>query len=189
MSASIEIQPVTAPLDAAVRPPGSKSLTNRALVCAALAQGTSQLTGVLDSEDTRVMIAALGDLGLLMHADHATQTVEVQGCGGQIPKSAADLYIANSGTTIRFPGHARLVGLGHGTYRLHGTPRMHERPIADLLDALAQLGVRARSEAGTGCPPVIIEADGLRLARATVRSDVSSQFASALLLVSPCARA
>lgn len=187
MSASIEIQPVTAPLDAAVRPPGSKSLTNRALVCAALAQGTSQLTGVLDSEDTRVMIAALGDLGLSIRADHASQTVEVQGCGGQIPKPSADLYIANSGTTIRFL--TALVGLGHGTYRLHGTPRMHERPIADLLDALAQLGVPARSEAGTGCPPVIIEADGLRLARATVRSDVSSQFASALLLVAPCAQA
>ena len=140
---------------------------------------------MLESEDTHVMIEALRALGLTIHENHAAQTAQVVGCGGQIPARSADLYIANSGTTIRFL--TALVGLGHGTFRLHGTPRMHQRPIADLLDALAQFGVAAQSEAGTGCPPVIIHADGLRLGRTTVRSDVSSQFASALLLVAPCA--
>jgi 3-phosphoshikimate 1-carboxyvinyltransferase len=185
VSSSIEIQPVTAPLEATIRPPGSKSLTNRALVCSALARGTSTLRGVLESEDTHVMIEALRALGLAIRENHAAQSVEVVGCGGRIPARSADLYIANSGTTIRFL--TALVGLGHGTFRLHGTPRMHQRPIADLLDALAQLGVKAQSETGTGCPPVIISADGLRLGRTAVRSDVSSQFASALLLVAPCA--
>src|SRR5690606_28902090 len=92
---SIEIEPLAAPPDASVRPPGSKSLTNRALVCAALAHGTSSLSGVLDSEDTRVMLDALQALGLSLRADHATHSVEVTGCGGQIPATSAELYIAN----------------------------------------------------------------------------------------------
>ncbi len=185
MASSIEIQPVTAPLDASIRPPGSKSLTNRALVCAALAKGTSHLSGALDSEDTRVMIDALGALGITIVENHDRQIVRVTGCAGTIPASSADLYIANSGTTVRFL--TALVSLGHGTYRLHGTPRMHERPIQDLLDALGRLGVRAESEMGTGCPPVIVRADGLRLDKASIRGDVSSQFLSALLLAAPCA--
>lgn len=182
---STEIEPLAAPPDVSVRPPGSKSVTNRALVCAALAHGTSSLSGVLDSEDTRVMLDALQALGLSLQADHATHSVEVTGCGGQIPATSADLYIANSGTSVRFL--TALVALAHGRFRLHGTKRMHERPIQDLLDALQQLGVRAESEAATGCPPVIVHADGLKIRRTSIRGDVSSQFLSAVLLAAPCA--
>jgi 3-phosphoshikimate 1-carboxyvinyltransferase len=182
---SLAIQPLVSPPDAAIRPPGSKSLTNRALVCGALADGTSTLHGVLDSEDTRVMVAGLSSLGIEIDAQFDRQTVTIAGCSGTIPKPAAELYIANSGTTVRFL--TALVALGHGTYRLHGTPRMHERPIQDLLDALARLGVQAVSEAGTGCPPVVVKADGLHFSNASIRGDVSSQFLSALLMASPCA--
>lgn len=184
MSDQIEIQPLTTPLDAVVTPPGSKSLTNRALVCAALAQGRSTLSGVLDSEDTRVMIDALGALGVEIVEHPSEHRLDVVGCGGQIPARFADLYIANSGTTVRFL--TAMVALGHGMFRLHGTPRMHQRPIRDLLDALTPLGVDAVSEASTGCPPVFVRADGLRLNTARIRGDVSSQFLSALMMVAPC---
>jgi 3-phosphoshikimate 1-carboxyvinyltransferase len=186
VASQIEIEPVSAPLDASIRPPGSKSLTNRALVCAALARGRSVLQDALASEDTRVMIDALGALGVSISESDQGRTIEVEGCGGQIPFHGAELYIANSGTTVRFL--TALVSLAHGTFRLHGTPRMHERPISDLLESLIGLGVNARSEAGTGCPPVVIRADGLHAARVAVRGDVSSQFLSALLMAAPYAR-
>ena len=180
---SIEILPLLSTPEATIRPPGSKSLTNRALVCAALADGQTTLTGVLDSEDTRVMIEALRQLNVPLRADFDRQTAEVEGCDGHIPAAGADLYIANSGTTVRFL--TALVALANGRFRLHGTPRMHQRPIADLLDALVQLGARAASETGTGCPPVVVEAAGIRGRKARVRGDISSQFLSALLLVAP----
>jgi len=182
---SIEIEPLAAPPDASVRPPGSKSLTNRALVCAALAQGKSSLCGVLDSEDTRVMLDALQSLGIGLQTDHLAHTVEVVGCSGKIPAASAELYIANSGTSVRFL--TAMVALAHGRFRLHGTKRMHERPIQDLLDALTQVGVRAESELATGCPPVIVHADGLKIRNTTIRGDVSSQFLSAILLAAPYA--
>jgi 3-phosphoshikimate 1-carboxyvinyltransferase len=184
---SIEIIPLAAPPRASIRPPGSKSLTNRALVCAALAKGTTKLRGVLDSEDTRVMLDALKALGIGVRVDHKQHTAEIDGCGGTIPSAQADLYIANSGTTVRFL--TALVALGHGTYRLHGTRRMHERPIQDLLDALAMLGVNATGEAGTGCPPVVVQGAGLPARKTSIRGDVSSQFLSAVLLAAPCATA
>ncbi|MEX0977842.1 MAG: 3-phosphoshikimate 1-carboxyvinyltransferase [Pirellulales bacterium] len=183
---TIEIQPVAALPDARLRPPGSKSLTNRALVCAALARGTSTLDGVLESEDTQVMIEALGGLGISIRVDPQSHSAQVTGCGGKIPAARADLYVANSGTTVRFL--TALAALGRGVFRLHGTTRMHERPIQDLLDSLAALGVRAESEAGTGCPPVVVHADGLSAARTTMRGDVSSQFLSGLLMAAPCAQ-
>jgi 3-phosphoshikimate 1-carboxyvinyltransferase len=182
---SLEIIPLAAPPRASIRPPGSKSLTNRALVCAALASGTTTLQGVLDSEDTHVMLHALKALGIGVRVDHELHTAEIDGCGGKIPLSKADLYIANSGTTVRFL--TALVAIGHGTYRLHGTKRMHERPIQDLLDALALLGVSATSEASTGCPPVIVHGAGLPALKTSIRGDVSSQFLSAVLLAAPCA--
>ena len=132
MPRSIEIQP-TGPLRATIRPPGSKSITNRALVCAALAEGESLLTGVLDSEDTRVMIDALRRLGIAIEHDPASAVVNVTGCGGRLPVTEAELYVANSGTTMRFL--TAMLATGHGTYRLDGTPRMRERPIGDLIDA------------------------------------------------------
>jgi len=185
MTDSLAITPLVRPAAASLRPPGSKSITNRALVCAALAEGTSTLSGALDSEDTQVMIAALGKLGIDVAVRDGGQTLEIAGCGGTLPVTSADLYVANSGTTVRFL--TALVALGHGRYRLDGTPRMRERPIQDLLDTLAELGVRARSEQPGGCPPVMIEAAGLPGGRATTRGDVSSQFLSGLLMAAPYA--
>ena len=187
MSTSIEIQPVAGSLNASIRPPGSKSLTNRALVCAALAQGNSRLRGVLRSEDTQVMIDALRSLGIAIVEKPAERTLEVTGCGGRIAATSADLYVANSGTTVRFL--TALAALGQGTIRLHGTRRMHERPIQDLLNSLIELGVRAESETGSGCPPVVVHANGLPAGRARMRGDISSQYLSAVLMVAPCALA
>jgi 3-phosphoshikimate 1-carboxyvinyltransferase len=185
MTDSIAIQP-SGPIAARVRPPGSKSITNRALVCAALARGGTRLTGALDSDDTRVMIDSLRRLGITVRTDPAAHTIDVAGCGGKIPADRADLFAGNSGTTIRFL--TALCTLGHGVYRLDGVPRMRERPIGDLLDGLHQLGADVVSEADNGCPPVIIRANGLRGGRAEIRGDVSSQFLSGLLLAAPYAR-
>lgn len=180
----VEIEP-RGPIRATVHPPGSKSITNRALACAALAQGSSTLVGALDSDDTHVMIDSLRRVGIAIDEDPAARTLRVFGCGGRWPSSGADLYVGNSGTTARFL--TALLTLGHGTYRLDGTPRMRERPIADLLEALAQLGTEATSEFDTGCPPVVVRARGLPGGKAIVRGDVSSQFLSGLLLAAPYA--
>jgi 3-phosphoshikimate 1-carboxyvinyltransferase len=182
---SIEIESATHPLHATVRPPGSKSITNRALVCAALANGTSTLRGALDSEDTRVMIAALGELRIPVAAEDAGQTLVVEGTAGRIPTVEADLFCANSGTTIRFL--AAMVTLGHGAFRLDGVARMRERPIGDLLSALGKLGANVQSEFKNDRPPVLIHANGLRGGSATVRGDISSQFLSGLLMTAPAA--
>jgi len=186
MSDTIEIYP-TGPIRAIIRPPGSKSITNRAMICAALAEGPSLLTGALDSEDTRVMVEALRQLGIATEHDPASATVRVTGCGGRFPIDRANLFVANSGTTVRFL--AAMLSLGHGTYRLDGTPRMRQRPIGDLLDALRQLGAEVTDEAGTGCPPVLVQARGLRGGRATIAGNLSSQFLSGLLMASPHAAA
>ncbi|MGQ9576256.1 MAG: 3-phosphoshikimate 1-carboxyvinyltransferase [Thermoguttaceae bacterium] len=184
MSESLEI-PVSGPVRGSIRPPGSKSITNRALVCAALAQGRSLLRGALDSEDTRVMLDALGKLGVGLEHDAPSETIRVPGCGGQYPATSADLFLANSGTSMRFL--TALASLGHGTFRLDGTPRMRQRPIEDLLRALRQLGVDAASEQANGCPPVIVRARGLPGGRATVAGNISSQFLSGLLMAAPYA--
>lgn len=183
---AVEIQPLGKPLDATIRPPGSKSLTNRALVAAALAEGNSDLRGALDSEDTRVMIDGLRRLGIAIEVDLPNSRLGIQGCAGQLPSATAELFAANSGTTIRFL--TALVALGRGTYRLDGNARMRERPIQDLLDGLGQLGVAAESERGNGCPPVVVRAAGLPGGHAWVRGDVSSQFLSGLLLAAPYAK-
>ncbi|MEM7312884.1 MAG: 3-phosphoshikimate 1-carboxyvinyltransferase [Planctomycetota bacterium] len=185
MSNEIEIKPC-GPIHGSIRPPGSKSITNRALVCAALASGTSTLTGALDSDDTRYMLQSLSDLGITATLDKATHTVTVDGCGGTIPADQADLFIGNSGTTVRFL--TAMLGLGQGTYRLDGVERMRQRPIQDLLDALDQLGVNATSELGTGAPPVIVKAAGIAGGSATVAGNISSQYLSGLLMAAPYAK-
>jgi 3-phosphoshikimate 1-carboxyvinyltransferase len=184
---SVTITPVTGPIRGRIRPPGSKSITNRALVCAALARGMSILPGALDSEDTRVMIDSLGRLGIRVEFGDKGQTLLVHGCGGEIPAKNADLFVGNSGTTIRFL--TALCALGHGTYRLDGVPRMRERPIGHLLDALNQLGADCRGEQRGGFPPVIVSARGLRGGKATIRGNISSQFLSGLLMALPGAPA
>jgi 3-phosphoshikimate 1-carboxyvinyltransferase len=182
---AIAIQP-TGPIRGSIRPPGSKSITNRALVCAALADGRSTLSGALESEDTQVMVASLGRLGL--EIAHATQQgiIRVSGCAGRIPSPAAELYVANSGTSMRFL--TALAALGSGVFRIDGTARMRQRPIQDLLDALGQLGVSARAESAGGAPPVVIHAAGLPGGRATIAGTISSQFLSGLLMAAPYAR-
>jgi 3-phosphoshikimate 1-carboxyvinyltransferase len=184
MTDFVEIQP-SGPLRARIRPPGSKSITNRALVCAALARGESRLTGALESDDTRVMIEGLRQIGVAVEHDRSARTIRVTGCDGRPPAASAEMMLGNSGTTVRFL--TAMATLGHGVYRLDGTPRMRERPIQDLLDALQQLGASAVSESGNGCPPVVVRAAGLPGGRAEVGGNISSQFLSALLQAAPCA--
>ncbi|MFM8252326.1 MAG: 3-phosphoshikimate 1-carboxyvinyltransferase [Planctomycetota bacterium] len=179
------VQPV-GPLFASVRPPGSKSITNRALVCAALADGRSQLSGALDSEDTQVMVDSLRRLGLPVVVDPDAATIELTGSGGSWPQNAADLYVANSGTTIRFL--TAMVAIGQGRYRLDGVPRMRQRPIGDLINSLQKLGVDCRSELQNDCPPVVVHATGLPGGPTTIRGSISSQFLSGLLMAAPYAR-
>ena len=185
--ASIAIQPLAAPPVATVTVPGSKSITNRALVLAALCSrnGPCTLTGMLRSDDTEVMLDCLTKLGFRISTDWTTNTVTVHKNESDriIPATSADLFVGNSGTTVRFL--AAMLALGDGRYLLDGVPRMRERPIQDLLDALQQLGVKAVSESGTGCPPVVIETTGIHGPGAVIRGETSSQFVSALLMVSP----
>lgn len=181
----IEISPVSAPLQAVAQPPGSKSITNRALLCAALASGTSVLRGALDSEDTQVMIGGLRSLGIEIDVEDAGQRLTVHGCGGNIPATSADIFVGNSGTTIRFL--TAMVTLGSGKFRLDGISRMRERPIGDLAEALQQLGAEVACESPGGCPPVAIEAKGLAGGNASIRGNISSQFLSGLLMAAPYA--
>ena len=183
----IEIQPISQPIDATITVPGSKSYTNRALLVAAMANGTSTLTGALFSDDTHYMSAALRKLGVEIDADEKRSTFAVHGNGGVIPASSAELYIGNSGTTSR--SLTAYVSLGHGRFVIDGdAPMRHGRPIADLLDALRQLGVSARTQFGNGHLPVIIEADGLTGGKTRLDVSKSSQFLTALLLIAPYAK-
>jgi 3-phosphoshikimate 1-carboxyvinyltransferase len=184
---SLKIQPVKRPLTGRIRPPGSKSLTNRALLIAALARGNSTLSGVLESVDTGVMNESLGRLGISVHARLEEKIFEVTGAGGEIPVSSAALWCENSGTSIRFL--TALCAVGSGTFRLDGNSRMRERPIAPLVDALRSAGIDAGCELGNGCPPVQLQASGLPGGTIRVEGGLSSQYLSGLLMVAPAARA
>ncbi len=180
---SIEIQPC-GPLAAEICPPGSKSITNRALVCAALASGTSRLDGALDSDDTRAMIAGLRDLGIAVVTDREPSLIEVTGCAGQIPVQQARLQLGNSGTSLRFL--TAVCALGHGQFYLDGVERMRQRPVGGLVHALNQLG--SDISCVNDCPPVTVNAAGLAGGTARVPGGESSQFLSALLMVMPFAQ-
>jgi len=184
---ALAIAPLERPLDAIVTVPGSKSLTNRALLIAALAAGRSTLTGALASDDTRYMAGALRALGIGVTQDDGPDgaTFTIDGCSGRFPVSEAEVFIGASGTAARFLTAA--LALGHGRYTLDGVARMRERPIEPLLTALRQLGATIYSREGTGCPPVLAEAAGLPGEECSVRGDLSSQFLSALLMVGPYA--
>lgn len=183
----IEIQPISKAVDATIQVPGSKSYTNRALLVAAMANGVSTLTGALFSDDTRYMSASLRKLGVKIDADEKRATFAVHGNGGEIPVSGAELYIGNSGTTSR--SLTAYVSLGHGRFVIDGDePMRHGRPIADLLNALRQLGVSARTRFENGHLPVIIEADGLTGGKTRLDVSKSSQFLTALLLIAPYAK-
>ena len=162
--------------------PGSKSISNRVLLLSALCLGSTTLHDVLDSDDTRVMLAALRQLGCGVR--QSGTTVEVDGLGGQLPVRQAQLFMGNAGTAIR-PLTAALAVLG-GDFELRGVPRMHERPIGDLVDALRQLGCQIEDLGQPGYPPLRIGQPQLRLeAPIKVRGDVSSQFLTALLMAPP----
>jgi 3-phosphoshikimate 1-carboxyvinyltransferase len=182
---AITIVPTKEPIRARIRPPGSKSITNRALVCAALADGRSTVAGALDSEDTRVMVDSLRQLGIQVQRSDQHAQFEVVGCNGRIPASTADLFVGNSGTTIRFL--TAMLTLGHGTYRLAGVSRMHQRPIGHLADALRQLGADVTCNSSGNCPPVVVRAGGLHGGTGRIRGGISSQFLSGLLMAAPLA--
>lgn len=188
MSESLEVVPVSRPVQGSIRPPGSKSLTNRALVVAALANGASRLTGVLDSDDTRVMIDSLRRLGHEVRQDRDSGTVELIPAVDRLisPGIVTDLWLENSGTSIRFLTAMAALARGE-TIRLDGNARMRERPIQPLVDALNAWGSDVTCEAGTGCPPVLVNGRGLPAARLSVSGNLSSQYLSALLMAAPCA--
>ena len=162
--------------------PGSKSISNRVLLLSALCAGTTTLHDLLNSDDTRVMLAALRNLGCDVR--QSGTTVEIEGLGGVIKNTQADLFMGNAGTAMR-PLTAALAVLG-GNFKLHGVPRMHERPIGDLVDALRQLGCQIDYSGAVGFPPLNIGQPNLVLnAPIQVRGDVSSQFLTALLMALP----
>jgi len=186
MNESLLITPVRAPVRGRIRPPGSKSLTNRALIVAALAGGRSTLTGVLDSQDTQVMAESLRRLGIATVVDDDRCTAEVEGCSGLPPAERAELWLENSGTSIRFL--TALATLADGTIRLDGNERMQQRPIGDLVTALNGLGAAVSCDRDNGCPPVTVRGHRLPGGQATIAADLSSQFLSALLMAAPCAQ-
>ncbi len=145
----LPITPISHPLNATVRVPGSKSLTNRALLIAALAEGQTRLTNALFSDDSRYFARALQTLGFDLTLDEAAHAMTVTGLGGQIPADNAELFIGNAGTAARFL--SAFLTLGHGEYLLDGEPRMRERPIGDLVEALEQLGANLQHR-----PPIIV---------------------------------
>jgi 3-phosphoshikimate 1-carboxyvinyltransferase len=162
--------------------PGSKSISNRVLLLSALAKGASTLKGLLDADDTQVMRAALKTLGV--NIEETKEDCIVHGCSGKLPKNQADLFMGNAGTAIR-PLTAALAILG-GNYRLHGVPRMHERPIGDLVDGLRMVGAQVAYEQQEGYPPLRISQGQIRINELIkVRGDVSSQFLTALLMSLP----
>lgn len=185
----IEIVPLTKPVRAEITVPGSKSITNRALVLAALADGEATLQGALWSEDTQVMVDCLQELGFMVNVapdpnETCNRTITVYGQGGKVPRGGTveqplELFVGNAGTAARFL--AAMVCFGEGVYRLHGVPRMHERPQAALFQALKHLGYRIDSP-NDRLPALIHGAGPKPGAKCTVSIEESSQFASALLL-------
>ena len=184
----IEIVPLDRPVRAQISVPGSKSITNRALILAALGEGETTLHGALWSEDTQVMVECLQELGFMVNVvtdpqEPCNRTVTVYGKGGEVPPGGTEaqpleLFVGNAGTAARFL--AAMVCLGKGVYRLHGVSRMHERPQAPLFQALRELGYRLESP--NDKLPALIHGAGPRTAKCRVSIDESSQFASALLL-------
>ena len=210
---TLPITPISHLLSATVRVPGSKSLTNRALLVAALAEGTTTLANALSSDDSRYFADSLKRLGFSLEISDPQSLISIHGLGGHIPASRAELFVGNAGTAARFL--TAMLTLGQGEYTLDGDARMRERPIGDLLAALNQLGANVEpvltsppspdplgqergepkvedpAKGGAGgevCPPVRVIASGLPGGRATVAGDVSSQFLSGLLMVAPYAQ-
>lgn len=176
------------PFNVAIRPPGSKSLTNRAILLASLCEGTSELHGALDADDSRRLIEAVRKLGARVEesGQGEARTLRITGVGGRwSPTSPVELFLNNAGTATRFLTAASV--LGRAPIVIDGNKRMRERPISDLVDAVQQLGARARYLGVVGFPPVEIMPPAILPVGATVavKSSLSSQFVSALMLIAP----
>jgi len=182
----LPITPFGGPVDAVVRPPGSKSLTNRALVAGALADGTSRLEGVLFADDTEAMIGCVRALGAEVMVDRATRVIEVRGTGGRLAGGPVELQAALSGTTSRFI--AAVLALGPGPFRLDGGVPLRARPMGPVLDAIRQLGANVEEEEAPGHLPVIVSGGVAGAGQGVVQlpGDLSSQFVSGLLLAGAC---
>jgi 3-phosphoshikimate 1-carboxyvinyltransferase len=178
----LDLQPVMH-AHGTVRLPGSKSISNRTLLLAALAKGTTRIFDLLASDDTHVMLMALQKLGVKWEQVGATQEYIVHGTDGVMPVHQADLFMGNAGTAIR-PLTAALAVIG-GDYTLHGVSRMHERPIGDLVDAMNAIGTRIEYTGEPGYPPLHIRRGLIHSQRMQVRGNVSSQFLTALLMAAP----
>ena len=178
----IDLQPA-ARARGSVRLPGSKSISNRMLLLAALAEGQTEIKSLLASDDTHVMLMALQKLGIVWQQHGESQDYAVTGAAGTLPVNAADLFMGNAGTAIR-PLTAALAVIG-GDYTIHGVARMHERPIGDLVDALNAVGARITYTGNPGFPPLHIQRGMVHPERLQVRGNVSSQFLTALLMAAP----
>ena len=183
----LDLAPI-AQVGGTVKLPGSKSISNRTLLLAALAEGNSEVRGLLDSDDTQRMLEALAQLGVQLDGSADTGNFRVQGCGGKFPQKQADLFLGNAGTAFR-PLTAALA-LSSGHYKLSGVPRMHERPIGDLVEALRQIGADISYLGQEGYPPLQISPAAIRAGgEISIRGNVSSQFLTALLMVVPLTQA
>jgi 3-phosphoshikimate 1-carboxyvinyltransferase len=186
MADAHRVTPAPGPLDATVSVPGSKSLTNRALVCAALAEGTSTIDGALAADDTEAMRTALGALGAGIAQDRSSGRLMVTGTAGRLRPGPRALDMRLSGTTSRFL--LPVVALGEGEYRVDGAPPLRARPMGPVLDGIRTLGAEVREEGAPGCLPVTVVAPGgLGGGEVAVAGDTSSQFLSGLLLAAPYA--
>jgi 3-phosphoshikimate 1-carboxyvinyltransferase len=182
----LHLEPIAC-IDGEINIPGSKSISNRALLLATLAKGTTTLTNLLDSDDIRYMLASLEQLGVQFELSDDKTRCTVQGMGGAVSASTAQtLFLGNAGTAMR-PLCAALT-LGQGEFTLTGEPRMEERPIGDLVDALRQLGASVTYLNNDGFPPLTINATGLNGGDVDIAGDLSSQFLTALLMVAPLAK-
>ena len=184
MSEPLPIVPFTRPARATVRLPGSKSITNRALLLAALGSGTTTLRGALFSDDTVIMAEGLRRLGFTVHEDPARATITVEGGDGAVPRASADLFVGLAGTAARFLT-ALCCAASRGRFSLDGVEQMRRRPMKSLLDALQALGASVTS--ADGFLPLAIEAHGLRGGVVSLDATESSQLLSALLMVAPLA--
>jgi 3-phosphoshikimate 1-carboxyvinyltransferase len=181
----LEITPLAGPPDATVRVPGSKSLTNRALIIAALADGESRIRNPLIADDSYWLMEALVSLGIDVVANGKHSDVHVKGRSGEFAASDVDLFVGNAGTVARFL--PPVLALGRGPYTVDGVPRMRERPVADLVDAMRQLGAPVGYAGEEGRFPLTIEGGGIPGGEARVSGGKSSQFVSGLLLAAPYA--
>lgn len=184
MNNIIKIVPIQKKSFGKTKVPGSKSYTNRNLLLAALSNNTSTLSNVLKSDDTKAMIQALRSLGVKILKKNST--LKIYGADGKFKQPSKPIYVENAGTTLRFLTAA--LSTQEFPCVITGNNRMQERPIQDLIDALKKLGVEIYSEKKNGCPPVILKGSGIKNYQTTVNGDISSQYLSALLIASPCAK-